>query len=280
VTRERTVLITGASTGIGEACARRLDLAGWRVFAGVRTPDAGELLRAGTSSRLEPVLLDVTDDEQVADLGRSLDERLGPNGLDGLVNNAGIGVGGPIEYVPIEVLRQQLEVNVIGPVRMVQAAREPLRRAHGRIAMIGSIAGRISSPVLGPYASSKHALAALTESLRSELHGAGIRVALIEPGAVATPIWDKASEQAAGVRESLPPVGRARYDTILDKVEQNLLSSAAHAVPADRVATAVEHALTRRWPKSRYLVGPDARIAATLLRVLPDRARAAMALRI
>ncbi|PYR57414.1 MAG: short-chain dehydrogenase/reductase, partial [Acidobacteria bacterium] len=165
----RRVLITGSSTGIGEACARRLDAAGWRVFAGVRREEDGQRLRAGMSSRLTPVLLEVTDAASMARAARTIGVEGADAGLDGLVNNAGIAVAGPLEYLPIADFRRQLEVNVVGPLAVTQALLPAIRARRGRIVLMGSIAGRMTVPFLGPYSASKFALEAMADALRVEL---------------------------------------------------------------------------------------------------------------
>ncbi len=271
-----SVLITGASTGIGRACALRLDANGWKVYAGVRNEASGETLRAAATPLLEPVTLDVTKPEQIADLATRLSTELGSSGLGALVNNAGIAVGGPLEYLDLDELRRQFEINVYAPIAMVQAFREPLRAAKGRVVMMGSIAGRVAGPTLGPYSASKHALAALTESLRAEMRSTKIKISLIEPGAVDTPIWDKANDSLADMRNAYPAEALQRYKEEITHLTKVIETSSKHAIEPDKVAKLVEHALTSRFPKSRYLAGPDARIAGQLLRVVPDRLRTAI----
>ncbi len=273
------VLVTGASSGIGAAVVERLDRLGFPVLAGVRSDVDADALCASRSSRVTPVRLDVTDPVQIAAAAELVGEQAGGR-LAGLVNNAGVARGGPLEYLDLEELRDQLEINLIGQLAVTQAMLEHLRRATGRIVMIGSISGRVSAPNLGPYAASKHALAALTESLRAELAAWKIRVALVEPGSIQTAIWDKADDTAARVRAELPTEAIARYGGLLDHTEAVIAQSKKHAAPASKVADAVEHALTARRPKPTYVVGRDARVAAALLRVLPHRLRAALVRRI
>src|SRR2546429_6668900 len=182
------VLISGASTGIGRACAEHLDGLGFAIFAGVRNQSDADSLRGAGSGRTQPVMLDVTEPESIASALRIVDEAA-TAGLSGLVNNAGISVGGPLEFVEIDEWRRGLEVNFIGQVAVTQAALPALRKARGRIVNMTSIGGRLASPFLGPYNASKYALEAVTDSLRLELRQFGVAVAAIEPGAVATPIW-------------------------------------------------------------------------------------------
>ena len=190
------VVITGASTGIGAACALHLDALGLRVFAGIRNAADGEALHAQASSRLVPVHIDVTDSASIAAAVDTIQSLVGDAGLGGLVNNAGIAVGGPLEMLPLDELRRQFEVNVIGQLAVTQAFLPLLRKARGRIVNIGSIAGRVPLPLIGPYSMSKFALNAMTKSLRLEVDAWGIKVAIVEPGAIATPIWKKSTAAA------------------------------------------------------------------------------------
>jgi NAD(P)-dependent dehydrogenase (short-subunit alcohol dehydrogenase family) len=185
-------LITGASSGIGAASARRLDADGHDVFAGVQSrADAGEL--AGASSRLRVVELDVTSDDALAAAVQEVGDALGAGrGLDGVVNNAGVGFPGPLEVLPLDVLRRQLEVNVIGQVATTQAFLPLVREAHGRVVFVGSIGGVLASQFAGAYHASKFAIEAIADVWRQELEPEGLPVVLIEPSAISTPIWAKA----------------------------------------------------------------------------------------
>jgi NAD(P)-dependent dehydrogenase (short-subunit alcohol dehydrogenase family) len=266
------VLITGASTGIGAACALHLDRLGFRVWAGVRRPSDGEALVGQASRRLTPIILDVTDPNSIAAALTGVAADAGGDGLAGLVNNAGIVVAGPVEILPIGELRKQLEVNVIGLVAVTQAALPLLRRRCGRIVNIGSISGRMATPVVGAYAASKFALEALTDALRLEVQPWGIEVALIEPGAVATPIWEKSRAAGLALRQALTPDAERLYADAISAVERVAARSARQAISPDAVARAVAHALTAPRPRTRYLVGTAARIQAIIAR-LPDRLR-------
>lgn len=266
-----TVLITGASTGIGQACAERLAREGCRVFAGVRRAEDGQRLSAAWPERLHWILLDVTDAGQIAAAVEMLRAAVGESGLAGLVNNAGIAVGGPLEFVTPELLRRQLEVNVIG-LHAVTAAFLPLiRSAKGRIVHIGSISGRIASPFIGPYTASKHAVEGLTDALRLELAPEGIHVAVIEPGQVRTPIWQKGLAAFGNITNRIPPEGMARYGAKLRVFQWMLERAPRYAVPAEQVADVVVHALFAAEPRTRYVVGRDAQVRLWLHRLLPDR---------
>ena len=255
----RTALVTGASSGIGAACAARLARGGWRVFAGVRRPGDAP---AGT----EEILLDVTNEEHV----RAAAARVGE--LHGLVNNAGIALAVPLEFIPLHELRRQFEVNVVGQVAMTQAFLPQLRRSRGRIVFIGSIAGQSALPFLGPYAASKHALEAVADTLRLELRPFGVDVSLIQPGTIKTPIWTKsavvADELANGAGAELADL----YGERIAAFRKVALKRGASGASADEVARAVEQALTMDRPRTRKLVGLDAKVRSGVER-LPDRLR-------
>jgi len=263
-----SVLVTGASKGIGEACALRLARRGWRVFAGHRDAADGERL-AGLG--LVPVPLDITDSDAVAAAARTIEDATGGGGLHGVVNNAGIAVAGPLEFLPVDALRRQLEVNVIGQVAVTQALLPALRRARGRIVFIGSISGRSALPFTGAYAASKYALEAVTDALRIELMPWGLRVAIVEPGVIATPIWETSLGLGEALLSSMPPEAMVHYGASMPGLRKRAQRGKEGRDPDD-VARAVEHALTARRPKLRYVVGTDARIRLALLR-LPTRLR-------
>ena len=272
MTTTGSIVITGASTGIGEASALLLDRAGWRVFAGVRRVADGEALRTRASGRLTPVMMEITDTASIAAAAEQVTEALGDEGLVGLVNNAGIAVASPLEFIPIEELRRQLEVNVIGHIAVTQALLPMLRNGTGRIVNIGSISGRLPFPLLGPYCASKFALEALTGSLRMELRPWGIHVAVIEAGGIATPIWDKALSRGEDLARRLPPATQELYGPIIAGQRKRAARSAKMGVPPSHVARAVAHALTSGKPKRRYIIGRSARYGE-ILRLLPDGVR-------
>jgi len=267
------IVITGASTGIGEACALYLDELGYRVFAGVRREIDGESLKARSTDELTPLIIDVTDDASIKAAAETVGAAVGDRGLAGLVNNAGIIKPGPIEFQAIADLRTQLEVNVIGQIAVTQAFLPLIRRGHGRIVNMGSIGGRISAPMQGAYSASKFAMEALTDSLRLELRQWGIPVSLIEPGAIDTRIWDKGLAEADEFEQALDERAHQLYDGQIAAIRKMAEKSAAEAVPPVEVARAVAHALISNKPKTRYLVGRDARIQAMLARIVPDRQR-------
>jgi NAD(P)-dependent dehydrogenase (short-subunit alcohol dehydrogenase family) len=267
----RFVVITGASTGIGAACAIGCAEEGMTVFAGVRQLKAGAALQAKGGAAIIPLELDVTNGESIKQAADSVTRQVGEAGLFGLVNNAGIAIGSPLEFIPLAQLRRQFEVNVVGQIAVTQALLPLLRRAHGRIVNMGSIAGRGTIPLTGPYSASKHALEALTDALRLELYPWGIEVSIIEPGAVATPIWDTSLRTSMEVESEIPAEGRHLYQAVAKSVREAMSQAAARAIPPDAVVKAVLHALTAKRPKTRYLVGRDAKLRAMMLRWLPDR---------
>jgi NAD(P)-dependent dehydrogenase (short-subunit alcohol dehydrogenase family) len=269
-------LITGASTGIGRATALRLAGAGWTVLAGVRDTSAGERLvqEAGAAGRVVPLALEVTDAAQIAAAAARVEQEAaqaggpGPGGLDALVNNAGIGIGGPLELISADDLRRQFEVNVFAQVAVTQALLPALRRAGGRIVFVSSIGGRVAMAFTAPYAASKHAIEAFGDALRVELRSSGVQVALVEPGSVATPIWDKAQVEAQAV--SIPPELHEQYGHVQAAMSKVLEDTARRGVPPEQVAETIERALTAPRMKARYVVGRDAKVMLLVRRVLPD----------
>lgn len=270
---EGAVVITGASTGIGHACALELDKRGFRVFAGVRRTEDAEALRKEGSDRLVPVMLDVTDEASLAAAAREVDAALGERGLQGLVNNAGIVVAGPLEALPLPELRKQLDVNVLGVAAATQAFLPMLRRGRGRIVNMGSICGLLSTPFMGPYCMSKYALEAYSDALRAELRPWGIEVCLIEPGSIATPIWEKSRREGAARYEQFSEEARELYGDRVQRMRRAAEKMGAKGIPAARVAEAVAHALSADRPRTRYLIGRDARLLRFMARWVPDRLR-------
>jgi NAD(P)-dependent dehydrogenase (short-subunit alcohol dehydrogenase family) len=268
----KSVLISGASTGIGRATAVRLANAGWDVFAGVRREEDGESVRSEAPDRIRPLLLDVADQGLIDGASAKVRAAVGDRGIDGLVNNAGITVQGPLEFLDIDDLRDQLEVNVVGLVALTQAVMPEIRKATGRIVNMGSVGGRVAHPFLGPYAASKFAVEALTDSMRKELKPWGIHVVVVEPGSMQTEIWDKGERGADEMLERLGTRGRELYGAVLDKLRKVAIKSGERGKPPDTVAKVVEKALTTSRPRTRYLVGPDAFAQVALSTVLPDRA--------
>lgn len=271
----RAVVITGASTGIGAACAQQLDAIGWTVFAGVRREADGAALVERCSPRVRPILLDVTDAASIASALRTVEQALTESGsageLAGLVNNAGIAVPGPIEAVPLAEARRQLDVNVLGAMAVTQAFLPLLRAGRGRIVNMSSIAGVAATPFLGWYGASKFALEALTDALRVELQPWGIEVCSVEPGAIATPIWERSTAIGEQIHRTADPQRVALYEQALARVRAVIQQAAGRAIPASVVAAVVAEALTAARPKTRYLVGTDAKFRAWMKRLCSDR---------
>jgi len=269
----KTVLITGASTGIGKCCALHLDKLGFRVFAGVRKMVDGEALQQEASGLLQPILIDVTDTASINQTVGMIEASVGQAGLAGLVNNAGIVVAGPLEFLPLEHIRHQFEVNVFGQLAVMQAFLPLLRRGTGRIVNISSVSGRIALPFIGPYAASKFALEAFSDSIRLELSQWGITVSIIEPGAIKTPIWEKTIKTGSKILNSLPSKAHEFYGSAMKKLPESSHQSGERGIPPEKVALAVTHALTAPTPKVRYIVGKDAYFGITFAWLIPYRLR-------
>jgi NAD(P)-dependent dehydrogenase (short-subunit alcohol dehydrogenase family) len=231
----------------------------------------GEALAKGRTERVFPFYLDVTDEKSIRDAADHIALQVGEIGLAGLINNAGIAVGCPLEVIPIEQLRRQFEVNVFGLIAVTQSLLPLLRRGQGRIINMGSIAGRATIPVMGPYSASKFALEALTDALRLELRQWGIHVSVIEPGAIATPIWEKSLKASTELRAIVPSADITRYAELMLRIKEAVGKAAERAIPPEAVVKAVVHALTAARPRTRYLVGTDAKIRAWMMKWLPDR---------
>jgi NAD(P)-dependent dehydrogenase (short-subunit alcohol dehydrogenase family) len=268
----KSVLVTGASTGIGRATTLRLDRDGWSVFAGVRREEDAESLRAAASDRLMPVMLDVTDPVQVAAAAETVEEAVGEGGLDGLVNNAGVAILGPLETIPIDDFRRQIEVNLTAQVAVTQALLPAIRRTHGRIVFVSSIGGRMALPFGGPYHAAKFGLEAVTDCLRQELRPWRIHVSAIEPGSIDTPIWERGEQTADEVSARAPATQEELYGRTIERFRSAVRRTAERGIAPDKVAAAIAHALSARRPRTRYIVGADARGQALLKRLLPDRA--------
>lgn len=254
----KSVFITGASRGIGRACALRMARHNWRVFAGVRDPDAAAALQRDGPDTLSPVSIDVTDAASIAAAFNAVSEACGDAGLDALVNNAGIPMAGPLAFIPLELVEETLRVNVLGALAVTQQALPLLLRATGRVVNMSSVSGFVAVPFLGPYAASKHALEALSDALRVELRPWNIPVSVIQPGKIRTDIWQRAGEAAQPLRDAATPRQAADYGPILDAIA----SQEPGGGDPDTVAMVVERALCAKRPRARYRVGLD----ATLIR--------------
>jgi NAD(P)-dependent dehydrogenase (short-subunit alcohol dehydrogenase family) len=263
------VLVTGASSGIGRATALRLAASGHHVFAGVRKRADGAALAEAAAGGLMPLILDVTDMEQISSAVKTIADHVGDAGLSGLVNNAGIGVFGPLELIPIEQFRRQLEVNVIGQLAITQATIPLLRRARGRIIMIGSIGARFTPPFVGPLAASKSTLATMSDALRQELAPWDINVTLVEPGSIRSEAVGKLESDASAVLNAATQEGRALYENAFLHLVGFFAGIHEKGSSPDIVAETVEHALHAARPRSCYLSGKNARRMAMTARLLP-----------
>jgi NAD(P)-dependent dehydrogenase (short-subunit alcohol dehydrogenase family) len=262
------ILISGASTGIGKACAIHLARLGHDVWAGVRADKDFEAVEKWNVRGLRPVRLDVTDAGSLSACVHRIAKESGT--LHGLVNNAGIAIGGPVEGVSPDDWRRQFDINFFGAVHLTQICLPLLRESKGRIVNMSSISGRVAQPFMAPYAASKFALEAVSDSLRRELRRHGVKVSIVEPGAIATPIWEKAITEGLDKRARYPEAVLDAYGPALEKFSRRLDEVVRRADPAAVVVQAVEHALTARRPRARYPVGRGIRASALLSRLLPD----------
>lgn len=266
----QSVLVTGASSGIGAATALELDRAGMHVFAGVRDPDDGAPLAGQTSDRLQLVVLDITDAAAIAAAVTQIQAAVGSSGLDAVVHVAGIGVPGPLEVLEPDQLRAELDVNVVGQVALTRALLPLLREAKGRVVFVGSIGGKVAVQFAGAYHASKFAMEAIADSWRQELRPDGVQVILIEPGPIATPIWAKAATDLDDLLVGgHPEIGR--YAQRLRKFQDSLRSAAKNGASSATVAETIHGALTADRPRTRYAVGGGAKIVSALRPLVPQR---------
>jgi NAD(P)-dependent dehydrogenase (short-subunit alcohol dehydrogenase family) len=272
MSESRSVVVTGASTGIGRAAVTALAGAGFHIFPTVRKAADAEELRQRLGANVTPLMVDLLDETSVRAAGETVVEA-GP--LFGLVNNAGASLPGPLEYLPIEVFRQQLEINLTAQLLMTQVMLPALRRSaerdgDARIVMIGSIGGRIAGPILGAYQAAKHGLVGLTGSLRAELAPSDIKVILLEPGVIATPIWQRGvaagEEIESGRQEEF-----ARYGAQVAAVRRLAERASHRGVSPEVPARKIVEALTSEHPAPRAVIGRDAHVVAAMVRVLPFR---------
>jgi len=266
---EKTLVITGASSGIGLACVSEMARAGWRVFATVRNPEDGHRLRSQFGAGLEPVIMDVTDRGSIKAAAEQVSSQLQERGLHGLVNVAGIGTVAPVEYATASDLQQIFEINVFGQIAVNQAFLPLLRQARGRIVNISSVGVNIALPFGGLLNASKSAFGKLSDTLRLELRPFGIRVCTVEPGAIKTPAVEKTLGNIEAVIAKLPASGAAQYGEMMRTFVRRGYARELNGSPPDVVALAVRHALTANRPRIRYRVGKHATLLATLPKVLP-----------
>jgi len=270
---KQSVLVTGASSGIGKAIALGLDEIGFVVIAGVRREEDLRALKSQATGRLRPIILDITRDDHLSAAAAIMDKELGQTELVGLVNNAGICVTGPLEFVSRSAMQHQLDVNTISQLAVIQTFLPFLRKSRGRVVNIGSTSGRIAETFSGPYCASKFALEAITATLRLELEPSGIHVSIVEPGVVSTALWDKVIVAEDKLVQSMPEEGRVRYGEKLKKRRARLVHFSDAGRSADNLLRAVTHALVSTRPKDRYIIGFDAKLRIAAVRVLPRNVR-------
>ena len=267
----KSILITGASSGIGRATALRLVRAGWRVFASVRKEADAAAIKTAAEGRLETVQLDVGDESSIALAATDVAARLGGRGLDALVNNAGIGKVSPTEYISLEALREIYQVNLFGQIAVIQAFLPLVRMAKGRIINMGSVGDHVAPPFAGALSSSKAAFASMSAALRMEVRPQGVRVCIIEPGAINTPAAGKTLGGAEQAIAAMPPAGISLYGQAMRRMVRTFAENEQHGSPPEVVAKVVERALTDRNPRPRYAAGKDSAKLSLLARFLPEK---------
>lgn len=268
----KSILISGASSGIGKALSLELAHQGYQVFAGVRNLDDAEALSSQSTGPLKPVLFDITQPEMITAVCQAISDQTSGE-LFCLVNNAGISLSGALEFMPIEEFRQQMEVNVIGQLTLTQACLPMLRNNHGKIIFISSIAGRLVTPFTGPYAASKAALMAIADALRLELAPWNVYVTVLIVGSVKTPIWEKSWQQAIEISRREPPEASELYGKYLKRAGDFYLRAGSHGIQAQKVARIASDVVAADHPKEYILVGSDALLLELIAKLYPIRAR-------
>ncbi|GAA1030380.1 MULTISPECIES: SDR family oxidoreductase [Amycolatopsis] len=263
---EGCAVVTGASTGIGAATARELARRGFRVLAGVRRERDADAVRA---DGIEPLILDIAEPDHIAALAARVEQQAGP--LRALVNNAAIQINAPVEALPLSEWRRQFEVNLFGHVAVTQALLPALLRHSGRVINISSVGGRVALPAYGPYAGTKFALEAVSDSLRREVAPLGVRVVVVEPGAVRTQMPDRVIAATNQQASAMSPEQRERYGGLLEAVNTHAAAHLPNGRPAEDAARVIAKAATARKPRTRYTVGRDAALITRLSRIVPDR---------
>jgi NAD(P)-dependent dehydrogenase (short-subunit alcohol dehydrogenase family) len=267
---EAVAVVTGASSGIGRATATALGARGFRVLAGVRKQ--ADAARVAEAPGVEPVTLDITDSEDVSRLAQRVRDLAGNGGrLKALVNNAGIAVNAPVEAIPIAEWRRQFEVNFFGHVAVTQALLPAVLDSGGRVVNVSSIGGRVAGPTFGAYAASKFALEAMSDALRREVGRLGVGVVVVEPGSVATPIWGKGRATFEELAAEMDAAHRARYGDLVAAMLEQAEATGRNGIFPEAVAAVIVRAVEARRPRTRYLVGRDAKLAARAARLLGDR---------
>ncbi len=261
-------MVTGASTGIGAATARELAKRGFHVLAGVRRGTDADTLQC---TNLEPVLLDITNEAEIAALVKRITNDPDRRPLRALVNNAGIGVNAPVEVLPLSEWRRLFDVNLFGQVAMMQALLPTLIESRGSVVNISSVGGKVAMATYGPYAGSKFALEAVSDALRREVEPLGVKVILVEPGAVRTEMLGRVAVAGERIISAMTTEQRGRYATLMHSVISQAQAAVLKGVPAEEAGRVIADAITTRRPRTRYTVGRDAAIIVRLIRYLSDR---------
>ncbi len=266
----KSIFITGSARGIGKASALLLDSLGYKVFAGVRREQDAAEIKSKASNNLVPVIMEISDKDSINMGARYIESIVEDRGLYALVNNAGIVVAGPLEFIPLDLVRRQLEVNFIGHLAVTQSLMPLIRKGGGRVVNISSKEGIVAMPYIGPYCASKFALEAFSNSLRMELKPWNIPVSVIEPGTIATEIIQRSIDDAEECISNLPRHASAMYESCFNKARKAADRIASAAIPVESVAKVVAKVLAAKKPKLRYTVGLDSRALSIMARLLPD----------
>lgn len=262
------VVVTGASTGIGAATSRELARRGFHVLAGVRKATDADALRA---TNLEPIMLDITNEADIAALVKHITDDPERRPLRALVNNAGIGVNAPVEVLPLSEWRRLFDINLFGHVAMMQALLSALIENRGTVVNISSVGGKVAMATYGPYAGSKFALEAVSDALRREVEPLGVKVIVIEPGAVTTEMLGRVAVTGERITSGMTTEQRGRYATLMHSVIAQAQAAIPRGVPAEEAGRTIADAITSKRPRTRYTVGRDAAISVRLIRFLSDR---------
>lgn len=268
----KSILISGASTGIGNALSLALDRQGYQIFAGVRNPEDAEALRSQASPQLTPVMLDVTISDMISAACQAMSDKTGGE-LFCLINNAGISLSGAMEFMPIEDFRQQLEVNLVGQLALTQACLPMLRKIRGRVIFVSSVAGRMATPFNGPYSVSKAGLVAVADVLRMELAPWHIPISVMTVGSVRTPIWEKGAHKAGEILRRMPPQARELYGSYQKRAGNFYRQAGQNGMPVEKVVSITQRMLESNHPKEYVMVGWGAVLIELVDKLLPVRLR-------
>jgi len=270
-TSQKTVVITGASSGIGKSCVARMSRLGWQVFATVRKQSDSDQIAREFGANVHTVLMDLENEASIAAAAQQIESQAAAHGLDGLVNVAGVGMVRPLEYASMKDLRQIFDINFFGQIAVTQALSRLLRKARGRIVNITSVGVNVAIPFGGLLNASKSAFAKVSDTLRLEMHSSGVRVIAIEPGAISTPAVDRTWGDLEEVIRNLPSEAQGQYGALIRKMAKRGYEMEKNGSSPDVVADALQHALTSSRPRIRYRIGKHAKILATLPKILPER---------